>query len=158
MAKTEVAETVAVSADIIGRLAKGLEDLAENSRNPLKQATILETVPDTPWTPKDGAARVKAKSKFYQNGTMCDDARMTNEEISLFNQLKPGRYNHKKWEVAKGKKKGIDFRFPDKTIEQRIERTATAPNLAAMLRLVVTEQEVQMARKRSGNFDEDDDE
>lgn len=139
-------------------LAAALQALAQatNKVDPLKQVSILEAPPTTPWNP-DGSVRPKLKRVCYQNGARLDEGRMTAEEITLFNQIKPGLYNHKKWEVAKGRNKGIDLRYKNKTIEQRMELKGDTKDIAGVLRMIVTEQEAQAAARKAGKFDEDDD-
>jgi hypothetical protein len=152
MAAAEKAAAVETS-----ELAAAIQALANatNKVDPLKQVSILEATPMTPWNP-DGSVRPKLKRASFQNGARLDEGRMTAEEITLFNQIKPGLYNHKKWEVAKGKNKGIDIRYKNKTIEQRIDLKGDARNLATMLRMIVTEQEARAAAKKAGKSDDED--
>ena len=50
----------------------------------------------------------------------------------------------------------LDFRYPNRTIEQRMELKGEAKDLTAMLQKVLIEQESIKARKKAGTYEEED--
>ena len=71
----------------------------------------------------------------YQNNIKINPDFLTNEEISLFNKIKPGRYNDRKWEVVvrdEGEKT-LELRYSNKSQEDRFDLIQKAPTLVAML-------------------------
>lgn len=84
----------------------------------------------------------------FQNGIKINPEFLTNEEISLFNRIKPGRYNDRKWEVVSRDEgeKTIELRYPNKSQEERFDLIQKAPSLVAMLNLILSEQESKTAK------------
>jgi hypothetical protein len=79
----------------------------------------------TPWMPKDGETRLRLKRKAYHHGMLIGDpkeagCRLTNDEIALLNQLKPGSYCNGYVKVARRRDKGIDIDYPIRTNSQRL--------------------------------------
>jgi hypothetical protein len=137
-----------------------VEVLAEDvrDRKASKQVPIGKAKIRTPWNPSGNPRKVKLKFKqLYQNGSRVNPDMMSEEEISLVNQLKPGRYNKRKWEVVKRRDKSIDIRVPNKTLQQRMTLKGEAKDFAAIVQKILLEQEEQATRKAKGLPDEDDD-
>ncbi len=111
-----------------------------------KQRTIERTTPDrtSAYNPegKDVMPKLSRASMFC--GAVQNERFMKEEEILLFNQIKPGRYNGRKWEVIEHKpspdETAIEIRIPVKEIQDRIELAMTAPSLVAILKLIIAEQ------------------
>jgi hypothetical protein len=137
-----------------------VEVLVEDARDrkASKQVPLGKAKVKTPWNPSGELRKVKLKhKKFYQNGAEVNTDLMTDDEIALVNQLKPGRYNKRKWEVVKRKDKSLDVRYPNKTLQQRWQLKAEASNFSAIIQKILLEQEEQAARKKRGEADPDDD-
>lgn len=66
------------------------------------------------------------------------------EEIELFNKIKPGRYNGRRWEVIEqvldNNETTIEVRIPVREVQDRMELAQTAPSLVAILKLIIAEQ------------------
>jgi predicted CopG family antitoxin len=99
-------------------LADAFVAAIERTRPPEKK-TILTRKSQTPWTPKDGSPRLKMKRKFYHHGMLISE-NVTNAEIELLNQVKPGRYCDGFVIVTLRKDRGIDVDHPIRTASQRL--------------------------------------
>jgi hypothetical protein len=100
--------------------------------------------------------KVKLKQPFHQNGVLIRIDQLTDEQVELVNQLKPGRYNSRKWEIVKRRDRSIDFRYPNKTIEHRMQTASQAGDLTGMLKMILTEAETIKARRKAGEDVDDD--
>lgn len=74
----------------------------------------------TPWSPPDGVPRLKLRRKMYQHGLLIDN-KVTNEDIALLNQIKPGRYCDGNVHVNLRKDKGLDITYQVRTASQRLK-------------------------------------
>lgn len=114
---------------------------------------------DTPWNPEGKKNRTKLRRPTFISGYPVNPILHSEQEIELLNQLKPGRYNDRKWEVARFEDGSIDIRYPNKTIPQRMEMAIIAPTLSALCTLIITERAKQDERRAQGlNEFQDDDE
>ncbi len=91
---------------------------------PMVKKTQFNKQSVTPWSPKAGA-RSRLKRKAYHHSLLIGDpkestCRLTNEEIDLFNQLKPGNYCNGYVKVTRRRDKGIDIDYPIRTASQRL--------------------------------------
>ena len=119
-ARAQVGETkVGVS-----ELAQALITAIETTRPPSKKSVFTRKKGD-PWQPKDGSAKLKFKRAFYQHGIKIDEDQLTNENIALLNQLKPGRYCEGWVRVEKRKDGGYNLAYPVKTAAQRMKLSHT---------------------------------
>lgn len=100
-------------------LADAFVSAIERTRPPEKK-TIANRKPSTPWTPKDGSAKVKMKRRFFHHGMLIGD-NVNSEEISLLNQVKPGHYCDGYVRVTLRKDRGIDIDHPVRTASQRLK-------------------------------------
>jgi len=104
-------------------LAKAIVQAIQASQ-PVQKKTISTYKPNNPWLPKDGSPRLQLKRKSYHHGIPLgdkdDSGRLTNEEIGLFNQLRPGTYCEGYVKVVRRRDKGIDIDYPIKTASQRL--------------------------------------
>jgi len=138
------------------QLLEGVREIAAEGKAG-KQVKFHEAKFQTPWNPT-GEAR-KAFLKFphlYQNGARCEPELMTDEEIQLANQLKPGKFLGGKWEVQRKRDKSLNILYPNGTIAQRFDMAREAGSLANMLKKILVEQEARVERKKRGVFDEED--
>ena len=100
-------------------MADAFVEAIERTRPPEKK-TVFTRKEDTPWTPKDGSPKLKMKRKFYHHGIIIGD-NVTNEDIALLNQLKPGHYCDGYVRVTLRKDRGIDIDHPIRTASQRLK-------------------------------------
>ncbi len=97
----------------------------------------------TPWNPEGKKDRIRLKRVTYQNGNQVDDKRLSEEEISLFNQLRPGRYgpNRKYVVIVRPSDRAVELRYSNKTFEDRlaVQADAKGRGLAGTLDMIVAE-------------------
>ena len=138
------------------KLLEGVREIAAEGKQG-KQVPFHEAKFVTPWNPSGEPRTVVLKFPFfYQNGGRVNPDLMTDDEISLVNQLKPGRYFGGKWEVRKRRDKSLDLIYPNGTIAARMDLAREAGSITGMLQRILTEQEARADRRRKGQFDEDD--
>jgi hypothetical protein len=149
---------VSVGTEALKDLTSAVKTLAETQalgkKTPLHQVKVV-----TPWDPtgvrKQPAKRLKAPAVF-QNGARLNPIMLSNEEMDLINQLKPGRYAKRRIEVVRRRDKSIDIRYPNRTIEQRLELKGVARNLTELLKVILIEQEAAEKRRKAGEIDDED--
>lgn len=116
-------EEVKSNSDAHKELADAFVDAIERTKPPAKK-TIFTRKKDTPWTPKDGSPKLKMRRKFYHHGIPIGE-NVSNEEIALLNQLKPGAYCDGYIRVTLRKDRGIDIDHPVRTASQRLKLVNT---------------------------------
>ena len=94
--------------------------LAIESTRPQKKNAFNRKI-STPWTPKDGSPKLKLKRKCSQHGLPIDEEVTDNEEIALWNQLRPGVFLDGAVRVNRRKDRGLDLDYPMKTASQRLK-------------------------------------
>lgn len=104
-------------------LADAFVSAIERTRPPEKK-TIANRKRQTPWTPKDGSPKLKMKRVFYHHGLPLGE-NVSNEEIALLNQIKPGHYCDGFVRVTLRKDRGIDIDHPVRTASQRLKLVNT---------------------------------
>jgi hypothetical protein len=120
MAKTKTApETKPEPSAGVSELAQALITAIEITK-PKGKVKPHERKKNTPWTPKNGAPRLKLKRRMYHHGLEIRD-RVSNEEIALLNQIRPGLYLNNWVKVVRRRDKGIDIDYPVKTAGQRLK-------------------------------------
>lgn len=129
------------------------------ANQPRRRKGVHEVVLNTPFW--DGVSpRSVLTRTFYQNGAPVNDHVLTNEEIDLINQLKPGLYHKKKWRVSREGTEGIGLWYDSKTLQQRFDIAGAAKGrgLAGILQDILLEREEQDARlkARGSRYDEDE--
>ena len=100
-------------------LADAFVNAIERTRPPEKK-TVATRKKLTPWTPTDGSPKLKMKRKFYHHGIPLGE-NVSNEEITLLNQVKPGHYCEGYVRVTLRKDRGIDIDHPVRTASQRLK-------------------------------------
>jgi hypothetical protein len=103
--------------------------LIENRNPPLKA-----------WNNPGGGPRPTLTRETYFCSHLQREGQLSDEEIELFNQVRPGRYHNRKWEVIErpGSSDGvseIDIRVPAASVSDRME----LPALSVLLREIVAE-------------------
>ena len=98
---------------------------AIRSTQPITKKTAFTKVSGSPWMPKNGEPRARLKRRAYHHNQLLGDpkepnCRLSNEEINLFNQLKPGSYCSGYVKVMRRRDKGIDIDYPIRTASQRL--------------------------------------
>lgn len=141
--------------EVLDTLVEGVAALVKRQNETVRDVPITELKPKTPWNPS-GERRAKKYKKFYQNGALLNQDMMTEEELDLFAQLRPGHYNGRMWEVVRRRDKSIDLRYRNATIRHRMELKGDAPSLVIMLQKILTEQEAQADRRKRGEYDDED--
>lgn len=113
----------------------------------LRQKGVHEVPHDSAvYDPDKDGPRAKLKvASFFQNGGRVNTDNLSNAEITLINQLRPGVYNGKKWTVRATSGGGIDLLYKNKKIGDRITLSADAARggggLEGILKIILTEQE-----------------
>lgn len=100
-------------------LADAFVEAIERTK-PVEKKTVLNRKENTPWTPKDGSAKLKMKRKYYHHGLLIGE-NVGNEEIALLNQIRPGHYCDGYVRVTLRKDRGIDIDHPIRTASQRLK-------------------------------------
>lgn len=100
-------------------LVKAFVEALNATKAPTKK-TFASRKANTPWTPKDGEPQLKLKRKIYHHGLLLED-KISNAEINLMNQIKPGVYCDGFVKVNRRRDKGIDIDYPIKTASHRLK-------------------------------------
>jgi len=106
---------------------------------------------NTPWTPKDGSPKAKLRRKMFHHGMTVDEDILSNDEINLMNEIKPGSYLANHVRVNRRKDRGIDIDYPIKTAAQRLKLVNQfgVRNLKELLELIVAEGKRPKAERMS---------
>lgn len=113
--KTEETPAVNPSAELVAALVAAI-----NSTKAPEKKTAANRKVRNPFTPKDGSPKLKLKRKIYQHGLIIDADFLTNDQIDLFNKLRPGSFLDGHVTVTRRRDKGIDISYPIKTASQRL--------------------------------------
>jgi len=138
-------------------LLQGMQATQQALLQFLQKQNETEIVPfhkikhDTPWNPTGKRERVKLRRPTFISGYPVNPMMHTEEEITLLNEVKPGRYNNRRWEVTRFDDGSIDIRYPNRTFEQRMEMALKAPSISELCKQIIAEREQQDARKRAGD-------
>lgn len=139
--------TVETLRETVREQSVGVSDLAAalvqaiNLAKPVEKKTFATRKPRTPWTPKDGSPKLTLKRAAHQHGMEVDPEKLSNEEITLFNKLRPGRFMDGLVTVTRRRDKGIDISYPVKTAAQRLKLVNLfgIRNLAELLSYCINE-------------------
>jgi hypothetical protein len=71
--------------------------------------------------PRDGTPKLKLKRKMFQHGLPADEDILSNKEIDLLNQVRPGVYMQGTVKINRRKDRGLDISWPCKTASQRLK-------------------------------------
>jgi hypothetical protein len=135
------AQQMGALTEILGRLVTRTE------AGPIPQVPLARAKIATPWNPKGDRVRPTLSRPTYLNGHRLREITLSNEEITLLNQLTPGRYRNRKWLVVDtdtdGQGSAVQVYLPNKTEADRLEMKSVAKDLADALRLIVAEAEAR---------------
>jgi hypothetical protein len=127
-------------------LAQALARIVDQGETgPIRQVSVAKAKIRTPWNPTGAKVRAKLSRTVRMNGFTLRERMMSDEEITLLNQVQPGKYHDKKWVVMQvdGDADGsaIDLFIPNKTHADQIEtvRASVTGDLAGILRVIVAE-------------------
>lgn len=125
----ELATAVAAATVTAAREARAEERPIEHAR-PSKTSAF---------NPTGGKRPVLTRQTVFCGAEQEQNA-LTNEEIELFNRLKPGRYNKARWQVIVRddgmNETHVEVKIPISTTDQRMELPSS---LVAILTMIVTE-------------------
>jgi hypothetical protein len=138
-------DTQAATVAALGKVAEVLEGLTRKAdAGPVQQIPIAKAKFVTPWHPTGERRRPKLARPTFLNQHRLREMLMSNEEIELCNQLKPGFYQNRRWRVvttdADGGVASMSIYLPNKTEADRLEMKTKARDLADALRMIVAEQ------------------
>lgn len=148
--------------DKFSRMMEAMLSIAENTEKrearaeAIRQIPYNEILPVSPWNPTGKRDRVKLTRPTYLHGIIVNPLTHTEEEITLWNKIKPGRYIDRKVEVRMQQDGSIDLSWPGAKTDARIEFYSRFPTLASLLQAVIAEREEKEARKRRGIYTDDD--
>jgi hypothetical protein len=133
-------------------LVDALKEVVMAVKPPTKK-NIFDRKNGSPWAPPDGVPKLKLKRKMYQHGILIDDAFLTNEEIALANQIRPGSYCDGHVRVIRRRDKGIDIDWPVRNSQQRLKLVNQfgLRNFSEVLQRCITE----AAKPKRSEFDLD---
>ena len=148
------------SAAILG-LTQTMNRMVESmDANRVQQVPLAKARIPTPWNPegKKNHERPRLTRTTYQNGGRVVAERLTEDEIKAFNKLKPGRYGPgRAWVVVKRADDSIELRYPNKTIEERMELGKFAVGgIIGILNLVNAEYAERLDKRKRGIVNEDE--
>jgi len=133
----------------IATMAKALSVEADVA--PIKQVPLAKYKAQTPWNPegKPEHVRPKLRRTVYLSNRRLSESFLSDEEITLLNRIKAGKYNERRWVVVEtdGEADGsaISIIIPNKTPEDRMRLKGEAPDIATVLRRIIAEQEANEA-------------
>jgi hypothetical protein len=130
-------KTEATLVESIAKIASALND-ERTTQIPFHKAKI-----PTPFNPSGDRNRPKLTRPVWFNGALINPVFLTNEEIELCNQLKPGRYHGRQWQVIERTNdpdRPLEIRVQDASVEDRMSLYKDAPSFAALCKAMIAEQ------------------
>jgi hypothetical protein len=122
-----------------------------------KTVPFHEVKYDTPWNPSGNRNRPKLRRPVMVSGFPVNPMMLSDAEINLLNQVKPGRYVNRTWEVQKLSDGTINIVYPNRTIDQRVNMAVMAPSLTALCEIILKDRLQQEEKRRRGSFEDDED-
>lgn len=127
----------------VQELAQAIKSAVQETA-PTQQVHISQYRGRTPWNPtgKRPHERPKLRGEFMQNGQRMIADRLSEKEIGLLNQIKPGRYIGRKVEVIERQSNGevaVEIRYNNATADQRSELKNEFRNLAELCERIIAE-------------------
>ncbi len=141
---TPAAASPAAESELVSA-ARALHDVADALKPARTPAHLVKI--RTPWNPegKSASERPKLRRPTMQNGAPVREFQSSDEEIELWNKLRPGRFgpNRKYVVVVRPSDRAVDLRYVNKTIEDRmaIANDHKGRGLVGLLELCVNEAE-----------------
>lgn len=122
---------------LAGAIGQAIEETA-----PIKQIHISRYKAQTPFNPTGNKQRPKLNGKYWQNGYPLRPQHMTDEEITLANQIRPGRYFDRIVEVVERHENGereVEIRYSNATVEQKMNNKNQFRNFKELCEGILTE-------------------
>lgn len=134
--KSAASTQVSTANEIAAALVQAIE-----LTRPVEKKNAFNRKINTPWTPKEGSVKHKLKRPFYQHGIQVDPDTLSNDEIDMINQLRPGLFLDGHVKVNRRKDRGIDIDYPVRTAAVRLKliNQFGVRNLTDLCRLCVEE-------------------
>lgn len=151
-----VALKVDPTAAAMLRVAESMEKIVARNES-TRQLSYAEILPVTPWNPEGKRNRVGFKRPTFMHGIQLNPLMHSEEEMALFNKLKPGRYIDRKVEVQLTQQGEINIQWAGARADTRIEMYTRFPSITLLLNAVIAEREAKESKRRAGRFDEDED-
>lgn len=131
---------VAEDRKLVESIAKIADHLAETARP--KKTSHFEYLRERQ------KGRVKLVRQVFMSGVKIREKQLTNDQVTLLNQLKPGVYNGGRWHVigrhADGLEDGIiEIWVRNKTQEDRGQLALEAPTLDVLLQKMIAESDAR---------------
>jgi hypothetical protein len=135
----------AINHGILSLLTK-LLDRQEKHTGPTPQIPFAQYKQKTTWNPTGEKHRRALKRPTFLNGHRLREKMLSQTEIDLLNQVKPGSYNGRKWTVIEQSTSengagALKIFFPNKTPEQRMALLEEGRSLVELLNKIIREQE-----------------
>lgn len=128
-----------------GQLAKAIQGLIDSA--PVKRVPFAKFKTHSPFNPTGNKKR-KLSRRCYQNGFPMDIRKLHDEEISLLNQLRPGRFIKglvTVREILNGGNTDLHIYYANQTIDQRMANKQEWRNLGELLKRCLDESTVGIA-------------
>lgn len=137
------------------RIAESMEK-QEARREAVRQLTYNEILPTSPWNPEGKRVRLGFSRPTYLHGIALNSLTHTEDEIALFNQLKPGRYLDRMVEVQLGSGGEINLQWAGAKNDARITMYTKYPTITHLLKAVIAERKAKEEARRRGDFAQDE--
>jgi len=137
---------------LIESIAKIANTLADG---PTRQIPLAKYKPVTPWNPTGEKNRPKLKRTVFMGGSRLRESFLSSEEIELLNQIKPGKYNGRRWTIVEtdGDTEGgtITILVPNKTPEDRVRLKGEVRDLTELCKKIIAEQNANDPKSRKAD-------
>ena len=117
--QTNTTSTQSTENTLVSALVQAIQ-----ATKPIEKKTVATFKSRNAFQPKNGEPRAKLKRKSYQHGILLNkDGKevITNEEIELFNKLRPGTFCDGDITVVRRRDKGVDIDYKIRTASQRLK-------------------------------------
>lgn len=101
-------------------IGKGVADAIQMAK-PKEKKNIFTRKKNTPWTPPNGEPKLKLKVPLHQHNIEIKEERLSNKQIELANQLRPGVYGGGHFRVVRRRDRGINIEYPIRSVGQRLQ-------------------------------------
>lgn len=149
-------DRIAAALEAMLSISKNLS-AQEERREATRQLGVHEVDPVSPWNPEGKRVRKTFRRNTFMHGIALNPNTHTEEDIELFNKLKPGRYLGRRVEVQRDAQGGINLTWAGKALDQRMQMYSEFPTTNAMLKAIVAERALKEEQRRLGRFEDDDD-
>lgn len=137
------------------KIAESLQGFMQNQER-TKQKSYSEILPDSPFNPTGKKNRTRLRGQLFQHGIPVNPLMMTEEEIEIANQLKPGRYVNRSVEVTRMHDGSVNITWPNKRIDQRLEFQSRFPTFVALCQTIVKERLQKEDNRKRGVFESEE--